>query len=154
MDKGQVVWSGRGLRRSQGRLGQLRQEETKGHESLRRRRRAVNGDCVCDLELEVSLFAVLVGKVAAVIVIVDVLRSLFVLLSSSSSSSSSISSTASPTTLVVVFLRPFLDESWVVVFQLLLESRLALRAFHGGDLIGGSSSSISSFGPVGFLLPG
>ena len=125
-----------------------------GTEGLRRRgRRTSEGDCVGYLELEVPLLTVLVGEMAAVIVVVDVLRSLFVFLSSASPSSSSVSSTASPTALVVAFLRLFLSEPWVIVFQLLLESRFALRAFDSGDLVGRSSSTIRPSAPIHLLFP-
>ena len=125
-----------------------------GTEGLRRRRRrASEGDGVGYLELEVPLLTVLVRKMAAVVVVVDVLRSLFVFLSSSSSTSASISSTTSPTALVVTFLRLFSNEPWVIVFQLLLESWFALRAFDGGDLVGRSSSTIRSSSSVRLLFP-
>ena len=93
-----------------------------------------DGYSVSYLELEVPLLAVLVGEVAAVVVIVDVLRSLFIF-SSPCSSASPISSATSPSSLSVSFLGTFFNKTRVVVLQLLLEGGLTLGSFDSGDFL-------------------
>ena len=93
-----------------------------------------DGYSVSYLELEVPLLAVLVGEVAAVVVIVDVLRSLFVL-SSPCPSTSPVSSATSPSSLPISFLWTFLDKTRVVVLQLLLEGGLSLGSFDSSDFL-------------------